>query len=219
MRRQDSRAHRVRRAQHGPGEVRITAGEFRSRALMCPATGLVRPMLNKVRQAMFNVLADDVKDAVIWDCFAGSGLLGFEALSRGAAHCVFVESDPRHIRIIEANARALGARPRCTVLRADLFSLVNSGRSRLEHAPAGIVFLDPPHAMIADPEAGPFWPWLENLHLTPLVNGFTLLVLGHHGQLDFPAEVGAWRRAESRRYGNAAFTFLVRQDHPDEEEG
>lgn len=219
MRRPRETEPRVLRAQKGAGEVQITAGEFRSRSIECPLTGLVRPMLNKVRQALFNVLADDVVNATVWDCFAGSGLLGLEAISRGAKHCVFVESHRQHSGVIERNIDALGVRTRTSLLRADLFGLVTTAREKLDHAPANLVFLDPPHAMIADPDQGPFWPWLETLHLTPLVNGFTVLVLGHHGQLEMPKEIGAFLVADTRRYGNAGFTILVRSEGPDEEEG
>ena len=210
---------RVKRAQHGPGELAISAGEFRTRRIECPETGLVRPMLNKVRQALFNVLADDVRDAVVWDLFAGSGLLGFEALSRGARQCVFVESHGAHAAAIERNVKALDVSSRARVLRADLFSLVSPARQTLDHAPANLVFVDPPHAMIADLDAGPFWPWLANLHRTPLVNGYTVVVIGHHAQLDLPNDLGAFMVADKRSYGNAGFTILVRSEEEDEEEG
>ncbi len=209
---------RVRRAQAGPGELAISAGEFRTRRIECPETGLVRPMLNKVRQALFNVLADDVRDAVVWDLFAGSGLLGFEALSRGAKQCVFVESHGAHAAAIERNVKALDVSSRARVLRADLFSLVAPGRA-LDQAPANLVFIDPPHAMIADFETGPFWPWFANLHRTPLVNGFTVVVIGHHAQLELPKDLGAFMVADKRNYGNAGFTILVRSEEDDEEEG
>lgn len=210
---------RVKRAQHGPGELTISAGEFRTRKIECPASGLVRPMLNKVRQAMFNVLADDVRDAVVWDLFAGSGLLGFEALSRGAKRCVFVDNHTPHTAIIERNAQTLRAKDRCSVIRADLFSLVSPARDKLENAPANLVFIDPPHAMIADFDTGPFWPWFANLHRTPLVNGYTVIVIGHHSQLNLPEDLGAFMVADKRAYGNAGFTILVRSEEDDEEEG
>lgn len=208
---------RVRRAQRGPGELFISAGEFRSRRIECPRTGLVRPMLNKVRQALFNILADDVRDAQVWDLFAGSGLLGFEALSRGAKHCVFVEQHGAHVAAIERNIKTLDVSSRATVLRADLFALLAPGR-RLEHAPANLVFIDPPHAMIADFDTGPFWPWLATLHRTPLCSGYTVPVIGHHAQLEFPRDLGAFMVADKRSYGNAAFTILVRSEEEDEEE-
>lgn len=199
--------------------IRVTSGEWRGRNVKVPQTGGVRPMLSKTRMAMFNVLADDIKGAVVWDCFAGSGLLGIEALSRGAGHCVFIEADRRHADLVRANLDALKAGSRATLLRGDTFHIVTPAASGLKHTPADFVLLDPPHAMIEDLEAGPFWPWLMKLHHTPLVDGYTVLVIGHHAKLEIPPEVGAFMVADRRRYGSVGFTILVRSEQPDDENG
>ena len=197
--------------------IRISAGEFRHRTIECPQTGGVRPMLSRTRMALFNVLADDVKGAQIWDCFAGTGLLGLDALSRGAAHVVFCERDAGHARVMRENIKGLGAQEGSTVIKGSIFDLIRANTPRLPHTPAGIVLLDPPHAMIEDLDSGPFWPWLMTLHQTPLVDGYTILCVGHSADLEFPAEIGAFRVADQRVYGSVAFSILVRIAPPDEE--
>ena len=72
--------------------IRITGGEYRSRLLETPNTGLTKPTMDKVRAAVFSALGDAIKYASVLDLFAGSGSYGFEALSRGASHATFVDS-------------------------------------------------------------------------------------------------------------------------------
>ncbi|MCC6573193.1 MAG: 16S rRNA (guanine(966)-N(2))-methyltransferase RsmD [Planctomycetes bacterium] len=222
MRRSSREFHEPPRAKHDahsdPSGVRITAGTWRTRPLIVPQTGGVRPMLSKTRQALFNVLADDIKGAVVWDCFAGTGLLGFEALSRGAKTCVFIEADRRHADAVAENIKLLKCETRALLMRGDAFRIVTAGAT-LRNTPADFVFLDPPHAMIEDLEAGKFWPWVMNLHKTPLVNDYTVLVIGHHARLVVPAEIGDFMVADTRTYGAVGFTILVRTGQPDDEDG
>lgn len=206
-----------RHASASEGTVRISAGDYRSRIIDCPDTGDVRPMLSRTRMAMFNLLADDIKDAVVWDCFAGSGLLGIEALSRGAKYCVFVERDPRHYRMIEANLMALKATDRSQTFLGSTFDLLRAGSPPLPNTPADIVLLDPPHAMMRDIDSSPFWDWLTTLHETCLIDGYTLLCIGHPANMDWPIEVAAFRTVITREYGSVAFSILARIDPPDEE--
>lgn len=189
------------------GEIRISGGTFRSRIIACPQTGGVRPMLSRTRMAMFNVLGDAVKDAVVWDCFAGSGLLGFEALSRGAKFCVFVERDAAHARNVQQNIQSLKLRESPLLIRGSVFDLVKPGTPKLPHTPANLLLLDPPHAMIIE-QPGPFWPWLETLHQTPLARPGTLACIGHPSDLEVPQKVSAFEVADRREYGTVAFTVL-----------
>jgi 16S rRNA (guanine(966)-N(2))-methyltransferase RsmD len=214
--RHDEPPPKRRKKPGAAGRLRISGGDLRGRIIEVPAKGDVRPMLDKTRQALFNVLADDIKGARVWDCFAGTGLLALEALSRGAAHAVLIERSREHARVIEGSISALGLAGRATLHKADAFSLVAPG-ARLPHTPADFVFLDPPHAVLEDVENGPFWPWLCNLHNTPLVDGYTVLVIGHHGAFTVPQQVGAFAVADRRVYGNVGFTILVRVEAPDEE--
>jgi 16S rRNA (guanine966-N2)-methyltransferase len=188
------------------GIIRISSGSLKGRPVNCPQTGGVRPMLNRTRMAMFNVLADKLQDAVVWDCFAGSGLLGFETISRGAKYCVFIERDAAHAKVIIGNIESLKLRDATSLIRGSAFDLLKTGIARLPHTPADIVLLDPPHAMIEDAQ-GPFWPWLRGLRESPLVADGTIVAIGHPAGLAFPDS--ALRVADSRTYGTVAFTLLT----------
>lgn len=188
--------------------IRLSSGEFRGRRIECPQTGGVRPMLNKTRMALFNVLQQQLKGATVWDCFAGSGLLGIEAVSRGAACCVFVEKLAVHAKVIQRNIETLKLRERTTLIRGSIFDLARAGAPRLPRTPADMLLLDPPHAMIRQGEEGPFWPWLRELHESPLAGDRTLACIGHPAGLEFPNDLGRWKAQQTRVYGTVAFTIL-----------
>lgn len=103
-----------------PG-VRIVAGTARGRRIAAPPGRSTRPTSDRVREAVFNSLGSlgVVVDATVLDLFAGSGALGLEALSRGAAHATFVDHDPAALAVVRANVDALGFGDRCAVVRAD----------------------------------------------------------------------------------------------------
>ena len=150
-------------------EVRIIGGLWKGRKLTVPGKAAVRPSLGRVRETLFNWLAGEVEDGDCLDLFAGSGALGFEALSRGARSVVLVDKSRDAVEVLRKNARRLGA-SNCTVRRQPALSFLTSAAadraadSRAERAaapcgptapgvPAGtpgnrwdIVFLDPPFA-------------------------------------------------------------------------
>jgi 16S rRNA (guanine966-N2)-methyltransferase len=125
----------------GRGEVRIIGGDWRGRKLHFPQTSSLRPSPDRVRETLFNWLQFELPGSRCLDLFAGSGALGLEALSRGAAAAQFVESDPAAARAIEEALQTFGT-DRGLVARQDAFAFLR-GRPT---APYGIVFVDPPYA-------------------------------------------------------------------------
>ena len=123
--------------------MRITGGEFCGRGLSVPKTGAVRPTQDRVRAALFNILAPVTPDADFLDLFAGTGAVGLEALSRGARRATFVESDRRHIAVIRENVSAVSADARADVVAADAY------RWLADYSGAGfsLAFADPPYAL------------------------------------------------------------------------
>jgi 16S rRNA (guanine966-N2)-methyltransferase len=122
--------------------VRVIAGSAGGRPLQAPPGRDVRPTSDRVREAMFSSLAEHVAGARVLDLFAGSGALGVEALSRGAAHAVFVERDRRAVAVIRRNLAALGLQDRATVRPEDAGRFCRTGRG----GPYDLVFADPPYA-------------------------------------------------------------------------
>jgi 16S rRNA (guanine966-N2)-methyltransferase len=199
--------------------LRITSGEYRNRRITVPETGMIRPMLEKPRMALFSILGQDIaKGRSVLDAFAGSGVLGLEALSRGAAHAYFFDLERKHTEALNGVIKVLKCEARCTVRAGDAMKLVAPG-SRLfttaaDRPPVGLVFLDPPHAVsmqVADPEKGalahPFWDWFGALAAVPGIANDAVVVLGHHAELEAPVTVGPFTRFDLRRYGGVAISL------------
>ena len=122
--------------------LRIIAGEWRRRPLRTPEGDTTRPSADRTRETLFSMLASRLgsfEGLRVADLFAGSGALGLEALSRGAAQCLFVEQDAAAIRAIRANIAALRAAPQCDVRAASVLALGPAP------APLDLILLDPPY--------------------------------------------------------------------------
>jgi 16S rRNA (guanine966-N2)-methyltransferase len=123
--------------------VRIIAGRLKGRRIASPSWEGLRPTSDRLRETLFNVLARDVEQARVLDAFAGTGALGFEALSRGAAHVVFVESDRRAADAIARTAQAWGVEQGYTIHVGDAVEWLR----RLAHGPRfDLILLDPPYS-------------------------------------------------------------------------
>ena len=123
--------------------MRIIAGEWRGRKLGAPVGDATRPTADRTRETLFSMLVSRIgsfEELSVADLFAGSGALGLEALSRGAASCLFVEQDAAAIRSLRANIAALRAPERCEVRAGSVLAL---GPAK---APLDLVLLDPPYA-------------------------------------------------------------------------
>ncbi len=122
--------------------MRIISGEWRSRPLVAPKGDTTRPTADRTRETLFSMLTSRLgsfEDLRVLDLFAGSGALGLEALSRGAAHCTFVEQDHLALDALEKNIAKLGAKDRCDVRKSSVLSMGSALK------PADIILMDPPY--------------------------------------------------------------------------
>ena len=132
--------------------MRIVAGAFKGRQLKSPAWEGLRPTSDRLRETLFNILGDSVRGARVLDGYAGTGAIGIEALSRGAADVTFVERDRRAIELIEANLGSLAGRsPSAAIPRRDV--IIRTGFAALQGATFDVIVLDPPYAPGAAAEA------------------------------------------------------------------
>ncbi|MEM9066475.1 MAG: RsmD family RNA methyltransferase [Planctomycetota bacterium] len=133
--------------------MRIIAGNLKRKQIKGPPPGAItRPMPDRVRESLFQLLRGHYEGAVVLDAFAGTGIVGLEAISRGAKRCVFIENDKRVARVIEENAAMLGVANRCEVLALD--ALGPRARGAFPE-PVDLVYFDPPYPMVQDPKT---WP-------------------------------------------------------------
>jgi 16S rRNA (guanine966-N2)-methyltransferase len=180
-------------------ELRIVAGEWRGRRIKVPGAG-VRPTGDRVREAWASIVRPYLDGARVVDLCAGSGALGLEALSRGAAHCDFVEQDAAVRRVLEENVRTLGAGDRASVHRGDALAFLGSG----DGAPFDVAFADPPY------DSGLATALAERWLRAPFA---TIFGLEHAANRPLPPYPDG-RAPDRRTYGITALTFY-RTDHLD----
>lgn len=168
--------------------MRIIGGEARGRRLRGPKGDTTRPMTDRAREALFNILGPDVVDAAVLDLFAGTGSLGLEALSRGADRCVFVESDRRMAEVLGENIEAVGLGGEVVVASVERYL---AGAARL---PADLAFVDPPYGLEL-PSVSEVLAALAR-HLAP---GATVIV---HRRVGEPPPEAPWPLVDERTYGS-----------------
>lgn len=184
--------------------MRIVAGQYRGRAIVTPEGQNTRPTSDRARQAIFNVLehapwAEGLHEARVIDLYAGSGALGFEALSRGAAFCLFVDTDDGARGAIRENMDAYGLFGRCRVHRRSATDLGPRPGSAGEAFT--LAFLDPPYAK-----------GLGEQTLARLLEGGWLapgaLVVFERGSDEPEIDTPGYERLDARDYGAARVLFL-----------
>jgi 16S rRNA (guanine966-N2)-methyltransferase len=174
--------------------MRVVAGLAGGRPLRAPAGRRIRPTSERVREALFNALGslDVVDGATVVDLFAGTGALGIEALSRGAASATFVDADLHAVRAVEENLGATELGGRATVVHADVFRFLEG---RPAEAPLfDIAFADPPYA---------FADWSRLLGVLPA----RLIALEARAHIELGTR---WHPLRSRRYGDTVVTLARR---------
>jgi 16S rRNA (guanine966-N2)-methyltransferase len=113
--------------------MRVVTGEAKGRKLKGPTTTGTRPIIDRVKQALFNIIAARVEDARFLDLFAGTGSVGIEALSRGAASATFIELDHQALAVVRENLQITGLADRAETIHADAFKYLQNGQSQTQH--------------------------------------------------------------------------------------
>jgi 16S rRNA (guanine966-N2)-methyltransferase len=177
--------------------VRIIAGRFGGRIIEGSGTTRTHPMSERIRNALFNKIATEIKGAEVLDAFAGSGALGLESLSRGAHHVTFVEKDRIAQKIIDNNIAVLNVSGQSTHIKANVSSWLNKTNEHYD-----LIFADPP---FHDPQLST----VSDLFALLKPNG--LMVLSYPGRGEMPTETGVVV-VDNRSYGNAALAFYRKEE-------
>lgn len=172
--------------------MRVIGGEFRSRRLKTLPGEALRPTPDRLRESLFDVLGPEIEGAVFLDAYAGTGAVGIEALSRGAARAIFIEAERAAVRVLRENLASLGLNTgRAEVVHAHVLKCLASYR-------ADIVFLDPPYALDREYE-----PALKLLAENPP----RLVIVQHHRRHELTPQYGRLRRVRQLRQGQNALSF------------
>jgi len=189
--------------------MRVIAGQAKGMTLLSVKSAGLRPVLDQVKEALFNVLGDFVAGARCADLFAGTGALGIEALSRGAQECIFIEKTPKCLHVLHRNLDRTGLAERARVWKADVFRC--GPRFSREEVRLNLLLAGPPYAIVRRPDS---WRRLLRLLSTfcdrHVLHEGAWVVLEHRaGDLCAP-HVPGLEVAEQRLYGQTELTFWQR---------
>jgi 16S rRNA (guanine966-N2)-methyltransferase len=187
--------------------MRIIAGTYRSRILKSLKGPALRPTSDRLRETLFNVLGGTVEGSRFVDVFAGTGAVGIEALSRGAAEAVFIEHHAPAAALIRRNLELLGIRSGATILASDALRGLEKLAAQARDKPRyHFVFVDPPYAA-----AHNYASVLRFLGSTSMLDSGARVIVEHRRDFDLPEEIGLLHRARLLRQGDAALSFFAVQ--------
>ncbi len=181
--------------------MRIIAGEFRGRRLISPKDKKIRPTTDRVRESIFSVLAGCLPQARVLDLFAGTGALGLEALSRGAARVVFVEENRQAVRLIQQNIVLCGAGERSEVIAGPVHKVMRRLAARISAAERfDLAFMDPPYGKDEVVKV--------LLQIGCVMRPTGLVIAEHHVKDILPSGLEEWHRTAERTYGDTRISFF-----------
>jgi 16S rRNA (guanine966-N2)-methyltransferase len=183
--------------------MRVTGGKWRGRALVTPADRQTRPTTDKARIALFNSLLSLIgsfEDRAVLDCFAGSGALSFEALSRGASHAVLVDVHNAAIRAIRSNIDSFECRDQATAIKGNILKL---NLRNLDKTGFDLVFIDPPYRF----ESQEVYELLGNLEAQDKLCKDTIIVYEHGSDQRIDTPPG-FAQIKEKEYGSTHITYL-----------
>lgn len=182
--------------------MRIIGGDFKRRIIRFPKTKKTRPMMDRVKETVFNILGDTVRETTVLDLFAGSGSLGLEALSRGATTVYFIDSEASPCLIIKENLKALGIRTnRAKVLQLPIAQAIR----RLHRAgfQFNLIFIDPPF------NKGLIKKVLRLMERFDIVKPFGKIVYQRSPYEKFEKEATSFRLIQEKAIGQALIGFMI----------
>ena len=179
--------------------VRVIAGEARGHKLDTLKGNATRPTMDKVKGAIFNIIAPDVCDSCVLDLFAGSGALGIEALSRGAQSTVFVDRSRESIGIVRKNLEHTKLDKKSIVMNCDAFEAVLRLKER--ELKFDIIFIDPPYNKKIAQKA------LIFLESNGILKDSGIIIVEHSKDDEMPDDVERLKRVKFRQYGSTVISF------------
>lgn len=180
--------------------MRIIAGLHKGRRLLSPQTDEVRPTSGRVKEALFSILGDRIAEATVLDLFAGTGAIGIEALSRGAARVIFVESHPISLKLLQANLTQCGLLENSDIYPAGARAFLKQGSHR--EKTFDIIFADPPYR---EDSVNTVLPLLGQ---SAMMLPHTVVILEHLTKYQIPPHVGPLNRVRQYRYGDTTLSLF-----------
>src|SRR3989338_5736841 len=184
--------------------MRIIGGELKSRKLQFPKSKLTRPMTDRSKETVFNIIGGLVIGKHVLDLYAGSGSLGLEALSRGALDATFVDRAAWSVPVIQKNLEELELTERARILKQDVIRAIE--KLEKQGQLFGLVFVDPPF------NQGLVKKTLLKLDQSAILTPFAQIIVGHSKQEELPSSLQELRLTRTKRVGQACLSFYFRME-------
>lgn len=189
--------------------MRIIGGELKSRKIQFPKSRLTRPMTDRTKETVFNIIGGLVDGKHILDLFAGSGSLGLEALSRGALDVIFVDQAEWSVKVVRKNLVQLGLENKAKVYKGDVMRLIR--KFEKDGNVFSLVFVDPPF------NRGLVKKTLHRLDQSVILAPFAQVVVGHSRQEQLPESLQTLKLTRTKKIGQACLSFYFRLESQDGE--
>lgn len=174
--------------------MRVISGKAKGRRLFTIPGEATRPTTDRVKEAVFSLLGPNLQDAKVLDLFAGSGALGIEAISRGAAAAVFVDNSSRAVKVIKKNVESCGFQEEATTYRLNAQQALN--KMKAEGRVFDLIFLDPPYNISNYDEI------IQKIQDNGLLEKDARIVVEHDYKLSLPSEIGMLSLIKDNKYGD-----------------
>lgn len=184
--------------------MRIIAGKYRGRKLLPPEGDLTRPITDRVKQSLFDIIQPRIEGSRVYDCFAGTGSMGLECLSRDAAAVTFFEAERSALSRMQRNIEAIEEKDRARIVQGDLFRWFDRQAALTAEARIDLVFLDPPYRFLTDRPQD-----LNHLALRMAqrhLNKTGLVIFRHEAGMSLPLQ--GLVKVDQRDYGSMSIEFL-----------
>lgn len=178
--------------------MRVIAGDFKGRKLETPVDNSVRPTSDKVKEAMFSILMNDIWGSKVCDLFAGTGGLGIEALSRGASKCYFADQSKASIRLLTENVKKCEAMDKSVIIPGDFTRALERLRE-----PVDIFLLDPPYGLGMEFKA------MEIIKRNNLLAEDGVIVVEHDARDIMEEQVSGFTKFKEKKYGKVVLSFYM----------
>jgi 16S rRNA (guanine(966)-N(2))-methyltransferase RsmD len=185
--------------------LRIIAGYAKGRKLKSPENQDIRPTSDRVKEAIFSMIAFYIPGKIVLDLFAGTGNLGLEALSRGAKFSVFVDNNREALKLVNQNIKLLGYKDKTSVVFSDALKALDLFRKRNEKF--DIVFIDPPYRQSLYGEI------IQSIAENDIIDRSGILIIEHPADIKLKDEYEGLKKIKEKKYGNTSITILKREDN------
>lgn len=179
-------------------KIKVSGGSFKSRFLQYPSEISLRPTTSKVKEAIFNMIGNEIKGKRVLDLFCASGNLGIEALSRGAESVVFVDHAQKVLKYLSINLKNLNIQNRVKVIKMDVIKFLKRSKEKFE-----LIFADPPYRK----------GWIERIlpHCVTLLAPQGIIVVEHEKELILK-DLDDLKIIKKKKYGDTAITIFKRKN-------